>query len=229
MQNYQNGNHSVITGKKIRDSWTKTSAQSVAYLICCLVSLDGNDLAFLIAGWHVWQRVPKVSWWPCIAKWVTSMTTFFYDVILQSCTVKTLETSIHSRPMFFNGFWKIWPPGWSSCGPKKTHPCGIIRVLSHCASKSSHRSLQQVRQGKNKNKKTRLYISRICPDTPLQPICTNFWLLIHLLDKINCVKFYYNWLRGFNFMTGRILATPIEMRHCHLHSTWTIFQPVMTN
>jgi len=32
--------------------------------------------------------------------------------------------------------------------PKKAHTCVIARVLSHCASKSAHRSLQYASPGK---------------------------------------------------------------------------------
>jgi len=66
---------------------------------------------------------------------------------------------------------------------------------------------------KNKNKKERPYISRISPGAPLRPIGTNFGLRVHLVDVINCAKFYRNRLRGLDSVRGRSLTIPIKLRY----------------
>jgi len=61
-------------------------------------------------------------------------------------------------------------------------------------------------------KKIRPYISRICPDAPLRPICTNFGR-VRLVDKISCAKFYRDRLRGLDSMSGQSLTIPIGLRY----------------
>jgi len=63
-----------------------------------------------------------------------------------------------------------------------------------------------------KNKKERPYISRISPGAPLRPIGTKFGLRVHLVDAINCAKFYRNQLRGLDSVRGRSLTIPIGLR-----------------
>jgi len=66
---------------------------------------------------------------------------------------------------------------------------------------------------KIKIKKKRPYISRISPGAPLQPIGTNFWLRVRLVDVINCAKFYRNRLRGLDSVRGLSLTIPIGLRY----------------
>jgi len=47
---------------------------------------------------------------------------------------------------------------------------------------------------------------------PLRPIGTNFGLRVHLVDLINCAKFYRNRLRRLDSVRGRILTIPIGLR-----------------
>ena len=51
------------------------------------------------------------------------------------------------------------------------------------------------------------------PGAPLQPIGTNFWLRVRLMDVINCAKFYHNRLRGLDSVRGRSLTIPIGLRY----------------
>ena len=67
-------------------------------------------------------------------------------------------------------------------------------------------------RGKNKE---RPYISRISPGAPLRPIGTNFGLRVHLVDIINCAKFYHNRLRGLDSVRGR-----------SYHSHWIAMSPL---
>jgi len=75
------------------------------------------------------------------------------------------------------------------------------------------RRAREKNKNKNKNKKERPYISRISPGAPLQPIGTNFWLRVRLVDIINCAKFYRNRLRGLDSVRARSLTIPIGLRH----------------
>jgi len=87
--------------------------------------------------------------------------------------------------------------------PKGT-PFVTMRVLNHLRqSPLTGHFTRRVRERK-KIKKNRCNISRILPEAPLRPICTNFGLRVFLIDAITCAKFYRNWLRcvdcvGSNF------------------------------
>ena len=69
---------------------------------------------------------------------------------------------------------------------------------------------------KIKIKKKRPYISRISPGAPLQPIGTNFWLRVRLVDVINnCAKFIVS-VMGFGFCEGSKFD----------HSHWIAISPL---
>jgi len=75
-----------------------------------------------------------------------------------------------------------------------------------------HARVTSVGKSGEKIKKERPYTSRISPGAPLRPIGTDFGLRVRLVDVINCAKFYRNWLRGLDSMSGQILTIPIGLR-----------------
>jgi len=52
--------------------------------------------------------------------------------------------------------------------------------------------------------------SRIWPDAPLRPICTNFGERVCLMDLISGAKFYRNRLRGLDFVGVEFGPFPYE-------------------
>jgi len=60
------------------------------------------------------------------------------------------------------------------------------------------------------NRKTKLYVSRICPDAPLRPTCTKFGLRVRVVDVNNCAKFHRNRLTGLN--SGSVKFWPLPQK-----------------
>jgi len=56
------------------------------------------------------------------------------------------------------------------------------------------------------------YISPICGEAPLGGIYMKFCVRGHLADVINRAKFYFNQIRGFDSVGGRIFGFPIRKR-----------------
>jgi len=86
--------------------------------------------------------------------------------------------------------------------------------LSHFASKSVG-GLTPRRQGEN-NKVTKLYVSHIPLKVPTDPIATKFGLVAYFMDVINCAKFHFNPLRGFDFVEGPKFGLYLLI----LHAEW---------
>jgi len=142
------------------------------------------------------------------------MTSVFYDVI-------RLESVRGRSNVLIEGhFWRFL----GNLNPKmlsviawtpKRHFLTSQRVFwaISCEIPCSGYFSRRVRE-KSKNKKERPYISRISPGAPLQPIGTNFWLRVRLVDAINyCAKFHRNRLRGLDSMSGQSLTIPIGLRY----------------
>ena len=100
--------------------------------------------------------------------------------------------------------------------PKKALPYVTTRVFELLCATIHQRMTSVGEPGKKikiKIKKKRPYISRISPGAPLQPIGTNFWLRVRLVDIINCAKLCRNRLRGLDSVRGRSLTIPIGLRY----------------
>jgi len=143
------------------------------------------------------------------------MTSVFYDVIRLESVRGRSNMLIEGH---FYGFWGNLNPKMLSAivwTPKRHFPTSqrmfwtIVREIP-CTGYFSRRP--RVREKNKLEKKTRPYISRICPDAPSGSIGTNFGLRVLLVDIINCAKFYCNRLRGLDSARGRNLTITIGLR-----------------
>ena len=147
------------------------------------------------------ERATKRSQWR-----QSSMTVFHLEAVRGGSNVPIL-----------GHFWRflgIWAPKCCrpSCGPPKKHFLTSQRAFWATVRQNpptGHFS-RRVR-GKTEIKK-RPYISRISPGAPLWPTGTNFGLRVHLVDVINCAKFYRNRLRGLDSVRGWSLTIPTGLR-----------------
>jgi len=103
-----------------------------------------------------------------------------------------------------------------SCGPQKGTSLRHNACFELLCATIHQRMTSVGEPGKKikiKIKKKRPYISRISPGASIQPIGTNFWLRVRVVDVINCAKFYRNRLRGSDSLRGRSLTIPIGLRY----------------